>query len=196
MAYPVLVVEHDRIGCGQVDSDTGSPGTQEEQAWCVHCVSAPLESLHLRLSVRYRGRTVNPTQSPPFIFRCPIFDDVQHHFELAEYKHLVSASEEFIEKALQDHHLPTRVNELIVDDILGSVVIDRPIEEERMRTNFPELHDNVLQAEIVDLLYCKSRVRMRRKRLAVLLALRFVGKFCTKFNGRLITPCVFVPITK
>ena len=57
--------------------------------------------------------------------------------------------EELFEEAVEHEHLPARIDELIVDNLLVRARVDGPIEEERVRADFAELHDGILEVHIV-----------------------------------------------
>ena len=58
------------------------------------------------------------------------------------------------EEPLEDHHLSARIDELFVHDWLVRPQIEGPVEQERVRTHFAQLHHDVLQMHIIHLLYC------------------------------------------
>ncbi len=91
-------------------------------------------------------------------------NDIQHRRELAEQKHLMSSPEQLLQKLIKQHHLPARTNELSVQYRLQRLRVRRPVEQERMRADFPELHDGVLKFQVIDLLHynpkCSSAIRL------------------------------------
>jgi len=80
-------------------------------------------------------------------------NDIEHHSKLAEKEDLVAPSEQFVEQAFQHHHFSTSVHEVFIDDELFCTLVYRPIEKERMRADFSELHDGILQLHVIDFLY-------------------------------------------
>ncbi len=63
-------------------------------------------------------------------------DDVKHGDELREHEYLVPAFKEGIEEPLEDHHLPARIDELLVHDRLLRPRVERPVEQEWVRAHF------------------------------------------------------------
>jgi hypothetical protein len=59
-----------------------------------------------------------------------------------------------IEEPLEDHHLPARVDELLVHDRLLRPRIERPVEQEWMRAHFAQLHYDILKMHVVDFPHC------------------------------------------
>jgi hypothetical protein len=60
---------------------------------------------------------------------------IQHRRELGENQNFVTPLEESIEQPLQQQHLAARVDQVIVNDEISSILISRPVEEERMTRN-------------------------------------------------------------
>jgi hypothetical protein len=77
-------------------------------------------------------------------------NDVQHSCKLTEQKNLVLPLEELGQEPIENHHFSTMVDELLVHNGLLRHWVQRPVEEERVRADFPKLHDRVLQLHIVD----------------------------------------------
>jgi hypothetical protein len=71
----------------------------------------------------------------------------------------VSTCKKSIEEPLEDHHLPARVDQLLVHDWLGRPLVKRPIEQEWVRANFAQLHYNVLKMHVVHFSHCFSTVQ-------------------------------------
>ena len=61
--------------------------------------------------------------------------------------------EEFFEESLKHHHFTAGVHQLFAQDRLHRLGIDGPLEEERMRADFTQLHDRVLQPHVVHLFH-------------------------------------------
>lgn len=98
-----------------------------------------------RISARkIKSSQVNPSQVT--------HNDVQHGRELGEQQYFVSASEQRVQQTVEQKHLATRVDEVLVDDVVARLGVDGPVEEERVRRDLAELHDEVLQVHVVDLL--------------------------------------------
>jgi hypothetical protein len=155
-AYPVLIVEDDRIRSGEIDTLAASTRGKQEQPRCIPCIPTVLEAFHLLTPRRRIRLAIDATQRPIFVFGRPILDDVKPYLELGEDEHFVPSLEKRIQKPLEDHHLPARLDELLVNDLLVGVRIHRPIKQEGMRADFTQLHNGVLQVHVVNLLDCHT----------------------------------------
>ena len=60
-------------------------------------------------------------------------------------------SEQLAEQSVENHHLPTRIDEILVQDRLLRARVDWPIKQKWVGANFTKLHDGVLELHIVDL---------------------------------------------
>jgi hypothetical protein len=171
--HPILVVEHDRVRCGEIDAEPACARAQEEQARGVWRVTALLEAVHLSTAIQRARRAVDAAQWPTLALVRPVLpvfnesicpalheggstylDDVEHGDELREDEDLVPARKERVEEPLEDHHLPARVDELLVHDVL---VHAWPLEQDRVRADLAQLHHDVLQVHVVDLFHCFFR---------------------------------------
>jgi len=63
-------------------------------------------------------------------------DDIEHGDKLREHEHLVSSFKKGFKEPLKDHHLPTRVDKLLVHDRLRHPQVERPVKQERVRAHF------------------------------------------------------------
>jgi hypothetical protein len=81
-------------------------------------------------------------------------DDVKHCRKLREEQYFMAPSKELNEKSIEHHHLPAGVHQFFIQYWLTSIWIRRPVEEERMRADFAQLHDRILKPHVVDLLHC------------------------------------------
>ena len=86
-------------------------------------------------------------------------DDVENSDGFREGKDLVQARKERVEQPLEDHHIPARVDELVVHDVLMHV---RPFEQDRVRADLAQLRHDILQAHVVDLFTVFPRAAQRR----------------------------------
>jgi len=64
----------------------------------------------------------------------------------------MASSEQFVEEALQHHHLSTSMDKIFVDDGLSGAFVHRPFEKKRMGADFSKLHDGILQLHAIDFL--------------------------------------------
>lgn len=70
--HPILIVEHHRVGCGEVDAQSTSTRAQKEEPWRVWAVAARLEAIHLRAAFQRTRRTVYAAQWPVFKLVRPV----------------------------------------------------------------------------------------------------------------------------
>src|SRR6266581_4995016 len=63
-------------------------------------------------------------------------DHIEHGDKLREHEHLVSSFKKGFKEPLEDHHLPTRVDELLVHNRLRRLQVERPVKQERVRAHF------------------------------------------------------------
>ena len=56
----------------------------------------------------------------------------------------MASSKQFVEEAFQHHHLSASMDEIFIDDGLSGAFIHRPVKEEWMGADFPELHNGIL----------------------------------------------------
>jgi hypothetical protein len=78
-------------------------------------------------------------------------DNVQHGRKLAEQKHLVLRTKQSVQQSFEQHHLPTRIDQLFRR--LWQQLC-RITEQQWMRTCLAELHHCVLKTHVVDALDC------------------------------------------
>ena len=74
----------------------------------------------------------------------------------------MTPSEQFVKEAFQHHHLSTSMDEVLIDDRLSGTFVHRPVEKERMGTNFAKLHDGIQQLHVVDFLDWNETIPLAR----------------------------------
>jgi len=64
------------------------------------------------------------------IMRVGMLTSITLSMELREHEHLVSSFKRGIKEPLEDHHLPARVDELLIHDRLLHLCVERPAKQE------------------------------------------------------------------